>query len=102
MKATGIPCATVDLVYHALEENDESKLNALLSLEAHCRGDCPVLCERQSTLIQKKMVYAVEKGFALSNSDVWNIMTQIESDRHPGFRTESAFHLMAPSGISVQ
>ena len=39
-------------------------------------------------MIKKRIMYAAEKGFALSNRDVRNIMTQIASDGRLGFRTE--------------
>ena len=40
-------------------------------------------------MIKKKISYAAERRFALSNSDVRHIMADIASDGRSGFQTES-------------
>ena len=39
--------------------------------------------------MKKRISYAAEKGLALSNSDVRNVMADIASDGLSGFQTES-------------
>ena len=57
-------------------------------------------CEKSSEVWSdnKRIVYAAEKGFALSNGDVRNIMKQIESNGRCGFRTESG----SPSSDTIR
>ena len=89
LKQTGTSRATVDRLYHALYELDNKKLNALLSLEVSGRGRRTLISPQGSGMMKKRLVYAAEEGFAHSNSDVRNIMTQIASDGRCGFRIES-------------
>ena len=89
MKFTKVPRATIDRTYRALKADDDLSLDGLLSREASRRGQRTDISQQESVLIKKRINFAAEKGFALSNGDVRKIMTDIASDGRAGFQVES-------------
>ena len=89
VKITKVPREAIDRIYRALKADDDLTLDALLSPEASRRGRRTVISQKESELIKKRIKFAAEKGFALSNGDLRKIMTDIASDGRAGFQTES-------------